>query len=512
MTDAAGGRPSPKKVVLAVVDAMKPEALERAVAAGRAPTLAGLMERGLWVGDCISAFPSLTPVAAATIATGAGPDRHGIPSTNWYSRGEERYVEYGSSFGSSQAFGFVRQLYDTVYNLNMAHLNREPRTIFERLDDAGLRTAATTYLIYRGRTRHSPTETGIYPRIARAIQFVHAVWGPGELFYGDLYASRPTGCPPSRLGTPGLRDQHAACVGAHLVERGLFDFLLLSLPDNDSWSHRYGPWAQVESLAEVDRRLGQVLESAGGVDAFLEDHALVVMSDHSQALVDERIALAPALEEWRVLTPADPGPEPAELAVCPVGRFAAIYVLDPGARGRLAARLARRLAGVEGVDLVARREGDEAVVLGAAGELRFRPGGHLEDPRGRRWSVDGAWAVLGLGARDDRLASRRYPDALARLWSALACPTSGDVLLSATPGFDFVDWGGADHVGGGSHGSLHREDSLGGLLLAGLDAQPGPWSIADVTPLVLRHFGLPADDLAPAAPGRPGVPGAEAGV
>ncbi len=488
MTGARGGRP--KKVVLAVVDAMKPQALERAVAEGLAPTLAGLMERGLHVADCVSAFPSLTPVAAASIATGAAPDAHGIPSTNWYSRGEERYVEYGSSFGSSQAFGFVRQLYDTVYNLNMSHLSRETATIFERLDDAGLRTAATTYLIYRGRTRHSPSGTGIYPRIARAVQFGHAVWGPGELFYGDLYASRPTGCPPSRLGTPGLRDQHAACVGAHLVEHDLFDFLLLSLPDNDSWSHRFGPWAQVESLAEVDRQLGRVVDAGGGLDAFLEEHAVIVMSDHSQALIDERIALAPALEEWRVLTPADRDPGRAELAVCPVGRFAALYVLDPEARERVAARLARRLAGLEGVDLAVRRERGDAVALGTAGELRFRPGGELLDPRGRPWSVEGEWEVLGLGARADRLASRRYPDALGRLWAALECPTSGDVLLSATAGYEFVDWGGADHLGGGSHGSLHREDSLGALIVAGLDAAPGPWSIADVTPLVLRHFGV----------------------
>ena len=56
------------------------------------------------------------------------------------------------------------------------------------------------------------------------------------------------------------------------------------------------------------------------------------------------------------------------------------------------------------------------------------------------------------------------------MWSALTCPTAGDVLLSAAPGFEFVDWGGADHLGGGSHGSLHKSDSLGALLWCGLDA------------------------------------------
>jgi hypothetical protein len=248
----------------------------------------------------------------------------------------------------------------------------------------------------------------------------------------------------------------------------------------------------VESIAAADRELARVVGAGGGLDPFLEDHALVVMSDHSQALIDERIELAPALREWRVLGPADPDPGRAEVAVSPVGRFAAAYVLDPDARERAAPRLARSLAALEGVDVAVRREGAEAVVLGAEGELRFAPGEDAEDRRGRRWDVEGQLEVLGLLIHDAKVTSRRHPDALGRLWSALSCPTSGDVLLSAEPGYEFVDWGGADHVGGGSHGSLHREDSLGALVMVGLDGgpPPGQWSIADVTPRVLRHFGV----------------------
>src|ERR687896_2501557 len=97
-----------KKLVLAVIDSLKPEMLERAIADGRAPALATLVERGLYVRDCVSTFPSVTPVASASIATGVGPDRHHIPSINWYHQGEQRYVEYGSSFQATRAFGIVR--------------------------------------------------------------------------------------------------------------------------------------------------------------------------------------------------------------------------------------------------------------------------------------------------------------------------------------------------------------------------------------------------------------------
>ena len=88
--------------------------------------------------------------------------------------------------------------------------------------------------------------------------------------------------------------------------------------------------------------------------------------------------------------------------------------------------------------------------------------------------------------------SATYPDALSRVWSALRCPHSGDVLASAGLGSEFVDWGGAHHVGGGSHGSLHRDDSEGVLLLCGVEPpERDQWSLADVTPLVLDHFGVP---------------------
>ena len=489
---------APKKLVLAVIDALSPEALDRAIADDRAPVLAELVRRGDYARDCISTFPSLTPVAASAITTGLGPDEHLIPSMNWYHRGEERYVEYGSSFPATRAFGVFRSLQDTVYNMNLAHLTQDHRTIFEQLDDAGLRTACTTYLIYRGRFRHEPAGDSRYRRLAEAAQFRHAVWGARELFYADLFDSRRTGC-SSTLGMPGQRDRHAGCVGSRLVEDDLFDFLLLSLPDNDTHSHRLGPEAQPTSIAEADRALERVFHAAGGVDEFLVDHAVIVMSDHSQSRVEQPVNLSHHLADWRVLAPSDVAPEEAELAVCPGARSAMVYALDADRRERLLPRLVRQLRGIEGVDLTAWRDarpgtgGEEAVVASLAGELRFAPGEDLADGRGARWSVDGELAVLDLAIDDGELRFGDYPDALGRLWSALDCPRAGDVLLSATPGYEFVDWGGSHHQDGGSHGSLHRCDSLGVLLTVGVDGlaeDRGQPHLRDVTPMIARHFGL----------------------
>ena len=481
----------PKKLVLAVIDALKPDMLDQAVAEGEAPALAALLDRGTYIRDCVSTFPSVTPVASAAIATGCGPGEHHIASMNWFHRGEERYVEYGSSLPATRAFGIVRSLYDTVYNMNLAHLSRAHRTVFEHLDDAGYRTACTTYLIYRGRTRHDPSGASVYRRIAEAAQFRHSVYGARELFYADLFDSRDTGC-TSALGMPGQRDRHTGCVGAYLVEHDLFDFLLFSLPDNDTYSHRVGPDGQVRSIADADQALERIMHVAGGPEAFLEEHAVIVMSDHSQTPVESGINLTEVLADASVLTPSHPAPAEAELAACPSARSAMVYALDDGRRDELAARAADTLLEAEGVQLVIARDDGEAVVRSAEGELRFAPGDELADLRGQRWAVRGDEAVLELNTSAGGVWSEIYPDALGRLWSALACPHSGDVLASAELGYEFVDWGGADHVGGGSHGSLHRDDSEGVLLLCGLDPpERAQWSLADVTPLVLQHFGVP---------------------
>jgi Type I phosphodiesterase / nucleotide pyrophosphatase len=505
---------SAPKLVLCVIDAMAPAMLERAIATGATPVLERLVAEGTYVPDCVAAFPSVTPVCAASIVTGRGQDDHRIPAMNWFHREEDRYVEYGSSFRAAQRFGIARQLTDTVYNMNRAHLAADTPTVFESLDDAGVRTAGTTYLMYRGRYRHEPQRDTALTRVASTLMR-HPVMGPRELFYADIFASRRTGC-RSGLGMPGVRDRHSGCVSAHLVEHDLFDFLLLSLPDNDWYSHKRGPEAQVQSLAQADLQLARVANAAGGLDEFLAEHAVIVMADHSQAPVTASIALQDELAELGVLGPARPArpvrgtaraespPEP-RIAVCPSQRAAMVYALHEEERDAMRASVAAMAAGIEGIDLVmwlerdAHEEPREGVISSRVhGELRFAPGGPVRDPRGRSWSLDGALGAIGAELRDGVILSPDYPDALARVWSALLCPTSGEVLLSAAPGYEFIDWGRQAHVGGGSHGSLHASDSLGALVMSGLggpgpqDGAPAQWAIRDVAPLVLGHFGVPA--------------------
>jgi hypothetical protein len=501
-----------KKLVLTYVDSLRTDMLERAVAQQRAPTFAALLERGTLIPDCVSSFPSVTPVACAEMVTGVRADKHWISGMNWYHRLERRYVEYGSSLDATRAFGVFRALYDLVYNLNLAHLSPEVETLFERLEDAGRRTACTPFLIYRGRHRHQVSLEGLLRRAVDAsrLKFRHHTWGPTELFYGDLYASRAVPCKPTSL--PGSRDGYSACCAAELVKDGSFDFLLFSLPDNDNYSHRYGPEASVESIAKADHCFAKLAEASGGLDEFLSEHAVILVADHAQTAVHRGLPLAELLgREWTVLQPSEDRPERAQLAVSPTGRAAHIYLLPSEGERAAHDQVRHKLVETEGVDLVCWLEAPGGVPLQrhevgiAAAEkvvavverdgrrLSFRPGGELVDSRGGHWEVHGELDALKAGVEGTRLSSEEYPDPLERVFSALTAPHAGDFIVSLATGYEAVDWGGVSHAGGGSHGSLHRGDSLGPLLFVGCGPedphQREQWTLRDIVPVVLEHFG-----------------------
>ncbi|NUR76582.1 MAG: hypothetical protein HOQ28_09910 [Thermoleophilia bacterium] len=400
-----------------VIDGLTPSMFE----AADTPAIRFLAEHGEYRRSS-SVFPSLTPVCLASIATGAHPDVHEIPHLVWWHRGERRIVEYGSSFGAVRAAGLARSLRDTIIDLNAKHLSRDAETIFEALESAGLTTGAINITTYRGTHRHLPTIPG-----------VPAVNGPKRFFFYSLYESDRTGAPMAiRNRALGSIDAYAASVGRWLVTRDGFDALVYYLPDYDYASHAAGPDSAHEALARSDAAISQLMDAAGGPDAFLERYAVVLCSDHGQSSVEQVARI-------------DAGGD----LVTASNRAAMIYT---DAARAVAERLdTQPAAGIvlfqEDGRLVARRDGDE----------------------------------------DDALLDE-VPDGRARAAAALRNPNAGEVLVSAASGWEFLDLAGRHHLGGGSHGSLEAADSEVPMLTVGLD--PPPASITGVKGLVAEHFGV----------------------
>ena len=426
-----------KKLVLIVVDGMTPAAFERAVETGRAPALAYLAEHGDYR-QATSVFPSLTPVCLTSIATGAGPGVHHIPSMVWWNRQEHRIVEYGSSFAALRAAGLSQSLIDTIFNMNERHLSRDAVTVYEALEDAGLVAGAVNITCYRGRHRYLPNLPGLN----------RAVHGPRRFFFYGLFESDRTGAPFAvRSRRAGSIDAYAAAVGRWLVTRDGFDFLTYYLSGYDFASHAAGPHGEAadRALEQADEAIRALLDAAGGPDQFLERYAVVLLSDHGQTSVGQ----AARLEE--------PFADLEDQVVVTASNRAGQVYLRPGARVD-AAGLARRLDGFAAVDVSLRLEGDDVVA--------------------RRDGADGAVEKL------------EHPDAAWRARAALTNPNAGELLVSAAEGWELADLGGRHHAGGGSHGSLVAGDSFVPLVTVGMRAEIR--RITDVAPAVLAHFGVAA--------------------
>ncbi len=445
-----------RKLVLIVIDGLTPAMLERGIEGGFAPTLSQLAAAGQ-LGRAISAFPSLTPVCLTTIATGAQPGIHHIPHLVWFDREQRRIIEYGSSFAAARRSGALRWWRDTIYAMNAEHLSSEAVTVFEALEDQGLRAAGINVTCFRGRTRHLPVVPGVVP----------PVLGPSRFFFYGLFESRDAGTSPTAVfkRASGSVDGYAEAAARWLVTRDDFDFLFYYLSDFDFISHALGPEGADEGLRRADRSIATIAEAAGGIDSFLDRYDVLLCSDHGQTPVREGVRLERCFSDLPLA--GRRASRRDQLVVTASNRAAMVYRLDgcPLENAELAARLERD----PGVGVVCYRDGADAVARRAGAELRFAPAGQ-------------GWRSSG----DERVLDQ--PRARERLWSALENPNAGELLISAAPGIEFADIAGRHHAVGGSHGSLELGDSEVPMLAVGIERLPA--SIAEIAPTVLRHFGI----------------------
>ena len=77
------------KVLLVVIDAATPHVVCPAIRTGRLPILQQLVERGAMHESSSSIFPSITPAATSSIATGCYPVEHGIAGAAGYDAAQQ---------------------------------------------------------------------------------------------------------------------------------------------------------------------------------------------------------------------------------------------------------------------------------------------------------------------------------------------------------------------------------------------------------------------------------------
>jgi len=503
-----------KKVLLIVIDAASPWAMQPALDAGRLPTLAALGRRGEWSWTGTSIFPSITPAATCSIATGHYPIHTGIGGASWYERSCDELHYYGDDFWVVAREGFGTFLRDFLEKLNGDRL-RVP-TLFQIVERAGLRATCINYLIFKGDVPHR-ADTPDLLRIMPAAPPHFTLCGPSHLLLGDWVSTpgpggsimAPRGGASRRFG---MDDASTATLLHQLADSGDGgDFVLAYFADNDFRSHEVGPINAVPVLEQIDAALAGFFERAGGLDRFLESHAILLTSDHSHCDIvgdkhEAAINLEALLGEFTPARLADGWMGGGEMMICPNMRAAQIYFRTVS--GPVLERAAEAMVADPRIDQVIWQASivepglrGYRVATGDRGRLHFWTGdpdavagaSSAVDDYGTEWHWRGDLAAVDARVEGGRLVYGEYPNALERLAGGVGFEDGGDVWVTAKPGYEISVPGGSVHVGGGSHAALHRLDSTTPVLLAGAPGGvrlPANFRSVDVAPLVVKILGI----------------------
>jgi len=489
----AEGQGASKHVILLVVDSLQSKALETGVKQGKLPAFESLIERGRYVPDFVSSFPTMSVTIDSTLLTGTHPDEHHVPGLVWYSAEEKRLVSYGTGGVETVRYGFDAVMRNALLQLNGRHLSPDTPTMFEELADMGLTSGSINGLVFRGKTKHTLTLPPWLHPVSSMPEEID-VHGPDFMTYGAL--SDPlegiAELPDGLADRMGLNDRYAVEAATHLIRNNLLPaFLYVYLPDLDRRLHNKGP-SDLGGLEDTDRRLGKLLQAIADRERRLRrrDTVVIVMGDSgvTQMLprsADPSVRLRDLLRDFRLLQPGESVNEDTDLVLALNESMAYVYSLKPEYALHT---IANALVADDRIDFAAWKENEWIrVVQGGMGrELQYKADGQLIDPYGQSWTVRGDAEVLGLQLDGNAVRYTDYPDALKRLSAALHSHAGEFLVVTTKPGYDMTFGGSPTHPGGGGHGSLHKTDSLFPVIISGTDETPDHRRIVDLKAFLMK--------------------------
>ena len=491
---------SSKKVLLIIIDALSSEYTVPAIRRGALPNLGKLAQVGQLREESVSVFPSLTPVATSSLATGKYPGDHGVLGFHWYDResGDEAY--HGDDFWVVTKLGFGHFFQSCLQTLNRERLRT--KTVFQLLAANRRTSCSLNYLIYKGDREHQasvPAWFNWHPEVPG----IQSLLGPDVLFFGDIVSSEfalEEDAPQRKGGAFGRFGFNDENTGRLLEELPFFnprpDFTIAYFPDHDYDAHKVGLAGALSKVEAVDAVLGRVLDQLGGMERALQDFTILVTGDHSQSDMhsDETEASIrlDLLFGAEVVSPPGDWKDKSKLKVCPDMRCAQIAYTDEFSLSP--ETLVEMLLNEPRIDQVIepspKADFDFQVRTADRGALLFSldPSSPFRDAHGNRWRWKGGLSAVDASMEGELITYGDYPNALERIARAFNGNVQ-EIWATARVGHEFALKETSVHVGGGSHGSLHRLDSLSPLLAAGLpegiDLPEHPRAV-DVTPLCMK--------------------------
>ncbi|MCB0062196.1 MAG: alkaline phosphatase family protein [Caldilineaceae bacterium] len=507
-----------KKVLLFVIDALASDVFFPALDAEELPNFQRLVAQAQVDHASTAVFPSITHCALSSLATGTYPDQHGVPGGYWFDVDKENVIYYIGDFWTILNEGIGKFFTDLLVSLNAQHVQKS--TIFEITERAGLNAACINHLIHRGAKAHK-VNSPLLIKLLPGLDPVEEVQGPSILFLGDLVHTSLENGRQDFAEVAGIQrrygfdDEFSADVLLHLAKQNaLPDLTLTYFMDNDYKSHEVGPQNALPVLQALDKRLGELFDIFGGVEQLLQEYTVVITGDHSQCSIKETeedavINVTDLLKAFRLASVGQTWQAQEDIVACPNMRSLQLYFAQPAAADFPA--IAEALLADNRVDQVMWRpdleNGEQAgymVQTKERGTLRFWPSdeigwltaNHARDPWNRRWQWEGDLAAVDAECYRRKLLFNNYPNAFERIACALNAANGGHMWATAVPGTEFQLESSLVHVGGGSHGSLHRVDSTMPLIVAGAPRRfhlPEATRTVDVLPICLSILGVQSE-------------------
>lgn len=509
---------SSKKVLLVVIDALASETVVPAMRAGRLPTLSRLADAGQ-LRDCTAVFPSITPAATASIATGCYPCQHGIAGAYWWDAENNSAAFFGADLWVILNKGPGEYFQNFMVKLNEKYLKADP--IFQEAERYDKSCAVINFMWFRGNTDHAVNAPWLVQMVANS-DIPETVHGPATLALADFVRPyMPGSDTPVNISSSGMSQRYgfydditARYLKQLLSSTPFPDLTVAYFPNNDFDSHEVGPDKALPAVEGVDQHLAEFFQEHGGVEEFLQQNVVMVCGDHSQSHThahpgERDIQLEHVLNQFSINKAGTPWTDGSEVLPCPNLRAAQIY-LHPSMTHTRRQRLVERLLQEDRVDQVLLRDSTGSkdvfhVMTADRGQLRFvraTPHDRIDgrDDYGNAWSWTGALETIDAEVIDGRLHYGDYPNALERVACGFA-DNSASLWLTARLGCEFKT-PETNTSAGGSHGSLHRLDSVSPLIVAGAPdtvSIPDAPRTVDIVPICRQILGLPTAPAVAAA-------------
>lgn len=454
-------------VIHFIIDGTNLEAFNRAMEAGRMPTIRKrFVEEGAVFAQGLSVFPSTSTSVYQAYVTGLWPGNAGIPHLERFDRERRRTIGYLTTSGHDMINSDLVNL-RALMNPAVARLD-PPTTLFELLD--GWPTASIYSSFSRGASERSPK-----------IAPVGALW--------HTYVSENQ----AQVNVLALRKVMKAF---GRKPAAIPRYTLVGLYTTDIMGHAYGPQSD------------QVQEALSQFDVFMKDFFtlldrqgiggktyIIITADHGMHDTGKVFELGTALKErgWAlksspppnkdyVITSANRGVvsshayvrhgggfepledaeelrsvplkdgEPADLIAFLQGLAATDLVIVRSGQGR--ARIFDTRGGRADAECYTVASIDHCAYVAESGD----PLGYLADPRARKLA-DGR--PHSTHAWKEAAADTEYPDAVVGMARIFHDGRAGDLFVTARPPYGFRK------VKQGNHGGAGRDDMRTPVLVRG---------------------------------------------